>query len=619
MEIKYLKIRNYKFIKDITISSMENAAILVGRNSTGKTAILDAIVVACGQKEIKPQNFAEDGSNIEITITLHITSEDLQLLHRSGRINRFKKYELFLEDFYSKFPTFENEQITFTYSANRNGQIRYSDSVSKDNPNIELILPKIYYIDHTRNVKVIEKDILEAGLREDTYRNLKYNKCMFDESKFCNACFQCIGKISKKKAFDLSLYETEKLLEYKMLHADCDEFLERLNRYYQRNSNSKDVLINHINVDPDAIMSTNIVRYREGSERYESVEDMSEGMKSIYILSLLEAYMKEEEKLPCIIMMEDPELFLHPQLQKNTGELLYKLSEKNQIIFSTHSPNMIFSFNKRQIKQVYLDKYDNPCVSENNEIGTILNDLGYSANDLLGVSFVFIVEGKQDKSRLPLLLNKFYSEIYDKDGNLQRIAIISTNSCTNISTYANLKYINQVYLKDNFLMIRDGDGKDKDELINSLCEYYDNRGREDKGGPARVKRENVLVLKYYSFENYFLNPEIMAKIGVIDKPDDLYDILWKKYKEYLYKNKSFINLCAKTGVKFQSAEDIKNNMELIRIYGRGHNLYDIFYGRYKGDKENEILTRYIDNAERKDFADICDSIDAFVYFDSRKQ
>ena len=36
----------------------------------------------------------------------------------------------------------------------------------------------------------------------------------------------------------------------------------------------------------------------------------------------------------------------------------------------------------------------------------ILDDLGYGANDLLNVSFVFIVEGKQDKSRLPLLLDR---------------------------------------------------------------------------------------------------------------------------------------------------------------------------------------------------------------------
>lgn len=101
-----------------------------------------------------------------------------------------------------------------------------------------------------------------------------------------------------------------------------------------------------------------------------------------------------------------------------------------------------------------------------------LNDLGYTANDLMNVSFVFIVEGKQDKSRLPLLLKKYYSEVYDESGQLKRIAIISTNSCTNIKTYANLKYINSVYLKDSFMMIRDSDGKNRMQLGQQLCKYY---------------------------------------------------------------------------------------------------------------------------------------------------
>ena len=112
-------------------------------------------------------------------------------------------------------------------------------------------------------------------------------------------------------------------------------------------------------------------------------------------------------------------------------------------------------------------------VRKHTDISVILNDLGYSANDLMNVDFVFIVEGRQDKSRLPLLLHKYYSEIYDDEGKPSRVAIITTNSCTNIKTYANLKYINQIYLKDNFLMIRDGDGKDADMLKHQLCRYYD--------------------------------------------------------------------------------------------------------------------------------------------------
>ena len=235
----------------------------------------------------------------------------------------------------------------------------------------------------------------------------------------------------------------------------------------------------------------------------------------------------------------------------------------------------------------------------------------------MNVHFVFIVEGKQDKARLPLLLEKYYKEIYDENGNLQRVSIISTNSCTNIKTYANLKYINSTYLKDNFLMIRDGDGKDPQTLVRQLTNYYKESSRHDNAIP-RVTDRNVLILKYYSFENYFLNPEIMTKIGVVKSVDSFYHILWKKYQEYLYKLSSVKKMLDKKKIKINSRNDIIKNIEWIKIYVRGHNLYDIFYGRYKKKDETAILKQYIDHASREDFKDILDAIDRFVYFESKR-
>ena len=84
-------------------------------------------------------------------------------------------------------------------------------------------------------------------------------------------------------------------------------------------------------------------------------------------------------------------------------------------------------------------------------------------------------------------------------------------------------------------MIRDGDGKDAAELKAQLCGYYKQRAKEDIGNLPRVIERNVLILKYYSFENYFLNPEIMTKIGVIPSEESFYDILWEKYQLYLKK------------------------------------------------------------------------------------
>ncbi|MBQ7832580.1 MAG: AAA family ATPase [Lachnospiraceae bacterium] len=618
MKIESLKIKNYKFIRELEIKQMENACIFIGKNSVGKTAILDAILTACGQKEILPKHFNELSNNIEITIKMSLSEDALATLHRQGVISRYKKYDLFYDDFIKKFPSYRDGILTFTFIANKEGKIRYSDGIQKDNEYIPLILPKIYYIDHRRDIDEIENDILRTGIREKTIGSLTENKCMFDESKQCNTCFQCIGKIEKKPVTELTVFETEKLLEYKMLHLDSDDFMERMNQCFRRNSGQRDQLVTQMNVDLAALMDVEVVRYRENSEMPESIHDMSEGMKSIYILSLLEAYMQEEEKLPCILMMEDPELFLHPELQKTASETLYKLSEKNQVIFSTHSPTMIFNFSKKHIKQVQLNKEGLPVIREQNDIGKILDDLGFSANDFMNVSFVFIVEGKQDKNRLPLLLNKYYSEVYDKDGNLQRIAIVATNSCTNIRTYANLKYMNQLYLKDHFLMIRDGDGKDARELKEQLCTYYANREKQDAGALPRVREKNVLILKYYSFENYFLNPKVMAKIGVIESEEAFYDILYDKYEQYLHRIKSFVKMREKTGLVIRSKEDIKKNLETILIYGRGHNLFDIFYGRYRGEKENEILKKYIEVADRDTFKDILDTIDSFMFFDSRK-
>ena len=59
-------------------------------------------------------------------------------------------------------------------------------------------------------------------------------------------------------------------------------------------------------------------------------------------------------------------------------------------------------------------------------------------------------------------------------------------------------------------------------------------------------------------------------------------------------------------------------MELFKVHLRGHNLYDIFYGRYK-KREQEILRSYIELAPRDDFADILDAVDGFLYFESRKK
>lgn len=594
MKIDSLYIENFKSIKSVDIKEIDNAFILVGKNNTGKSSVIDAVRAVLGEYVIRREHFRDPARNVVIKMTLS------QPLAESDTGKSTDEHVLI-------------RSVTYEVTPEEKRFYRDEDGISEEMPEY---LPRLYYIDHRRNLKEFQSALLNLQ-GDKSVALLKARKCFY-EDRNCDQCFQCIDGIEKKSGAEMNVFETAKLMEYRLYKMNLDKFSDSVNKYLKKNGMLSHSIKYEIDFDTDSLLNFDTVVYHEDRGIKGNLSTLGAGSKSIYLLSLLEAYTEENSRDSGIIMIEDSEIFLHPQLQKTASEILYRFSKKNQIIFSTYSPNMIFNFSSRQIKQVILDEELDTSVQENIDIDIILDDLGYSANDLMNVSFVFIVEGKQDRNRLPLLLEKYYSEIRDEEGNLRRITIVTTNSCTNIKTYANLKYINKLYLKDQFLMIRDSDGKNPNYLVKQLCSYYKARSNEEGTDLPNVTPKNILILKYYSFENYFLDPETMVKIGVIKSEDQFYDILYKKYKEYLYRLPSMKRLIRTKNVRLNSKEDVKKNIEMIKIYVRGHNLYDIFYGKYRSEEE-AILQRYVDAAPREVFADILDAIDSFVYFENRRK
>ena len=582
MEIRRLKVDNFKSIDKICIEEIDNAFILVGKNNTGKSSVIDAIRAVLGEYNILLEHFNNHSKDVVIEMAL----ED-----ENGNLKNIK------------------------YTVTPDGKKTYEDGEYRGNKKPSY-LPILYYIDHRRNLNEFQQGLLSVR-GDESLTKLKNRNCIFRDDKKCNQCFDCIEEINKKKPEELNIYETALLMGYKLYKMNMDSFAKSVNKYMEQNG-----LLFHsvryelgINIDNFINISTIIQNNERNSEG--SLNTLSAGSKSIYLLSLIEAYIEEKEQNSSIIMIEDPEIFLHPQMQKSASEILYRLSKKNQVVFSTYSPNMIFNFSSKQIKQVILGENYYTQVMENVDIDVILDDLGYSAMDLMNVNFVFIVEGKQDSNRLPMLLEKHYSEMRDEDDKLKRITIVITNSCTNIKTYANLKYINKLHLKDQFLMIRDSDGKNPNYLVKQLCSHYKQKAKKESENIPNVTPKNVLVLKYYSFENYFLDPMVMTKIGVIRNEDEFYTKLYQKFKDYLYKIPCVKRMIRTKNVRINNKEDVKKHIEQIKTYVRGHNLFDIFYGKYKDD-ENDILRRYIEVAPRENFSDILDAIDAFVYFENRK-
>ena len=73
MEIKYLSIKNFKSIRHMEISDIQNALILVGKNNTGKSSILHALRAVEGSYEISLDdfNFSNNSSKLRFTLLVN--------------------------------------------------------------------------------------------------------------------------------------------------------------------------------------------------------------------------------------------------------------------------------------------------------------------------------------------------------------------------------------------------------------------------------------------------------------------------------------------------------------------------------------------------------------------
>ena len=85
------------------LQNLDNVLILVGKNSTGKTTILDAVRAVGGDYKITRKDFRENTPDIEIEIHLEIAEKDLEYFYCQGKISEKKDYKEWKKDFPLKY------------------------------------------------------------------------------------------------------------------------------------------------------------------------------------------------------------------------------------------------------------------------------------------------------------------------------------------------------------------------------------------------------------------------------------------------------------------------------------------------------------------------------------
>ena len=113
MQFTYLRIQNFKSIRDMEIKDIEAALILVGKNNTGKTSVLDAFSAVCGGYQVQERDFNERKQAVRIDASLSIGEEDLKLFHHMGVVCQYRRYEAWKKTFCQRLLLFAAVMILY--------------------------------------------------------------------------------------------------------------------------------------------------------------------------------------------------------------------------------------------------------------------------------------------------------------------------------------------------------------------------------------------------------------------------------------------------------------------------------------------------------------------------
>lgn len=291
MLLKKVSIRNFRSIKDLDFFFPENNfLILVGHNNAGKSNIIRAIDLICGETWVNPDRL-EDHDYYQrdraknVTITLQFDNVN-NVEFSSGE----------------KWPVYKN-----TY-----GQKIY-------NPGIKEGFPCTY-------------------LAAD--RTLDKQTTFYD--------YTLIGKIRKsfhKRAQDVHEEIKRKYEEINMLYETVEgfkQFKEDFTRYFSEMQADAPV---KLSLDFKPFTPSNYFKNmqilaidQDQSDQPLDVAELGEGSRNIILLSLLRSYAEHFKGGAGLLALEEPELFLHPQARRHLFKTLKEIADAGmQVIISTHS------------------------------------------------------------------------------------------------------------------------------------------------------------------------------------------------------------------------------------------------------------------------------------------
>ena len=308
MKIKNLYIKEFKGLRDISINFEKNdkpldLVVLAGSNGSGKTRILESI------KDYFESYIDIQAIKIINNLQIFFEKEEKECIDKIGS----EKY------FYSALKYF---------SLNDKKENLNDSSYLVIKKNL-LILPKIIYVPTEINFQKMNTASTTL-VQEYNFINIVNTNLIKDiPSYIATKMISAMLKNKNEKVGDVQ----------KKVFDEINEIFEIL-----------DIDVKAEDISQDG---KNMPIFENSSGDKFDINELSSGEKQLFLRTLAIKMLNPQNS---IILIDEPELSLHPKWQQRIVDVYKKIGKNNQIIIATHSPHILGSVRKENI--MLLDKDD---------------------------------------------------------------------------------------------------------------------------------------------------------------------------------------------------------------------------------------------------------------------
>ena len=316
MKIEKVHIKNVKGIKDLELSFKKDnkildVIVLAGINGSGKTTILEAIKDFFYNENVNYSNLEKSNVNLAVFFE-NFEKNKIEEAEKSS-----DNYKHALWDF---FGTFQNYNL---YRKNSNDYYRNQIAKRFDIP------PKIIYVPAENKFENVETKSTTLS-RDYNFINIINSNIIGDIPSYIATRRNYLATIEE----DLTMKEV------------TNKVVNEINSIF--NILELDVKLKGFSKN-EKIMP---VFENSAGEEFD-INDLSSGEKQLFLRTLS---IKMLEPKNSIILIDEPELSLHPKWQQRIIEVYKKIGENNQIIIATHSPHILGSVSNENIFILYRDE-----------------------------------------------------------------------------------------------------------------------------------------------------------------------------------------------------------------------------------------------------------------------